>query len=182
MKRKKFLGAVVCLIAVCAVVGVPAACGEKGPDRSEIPLSERDLFLLEQYESRSDPSFALDKDYEDNKVEVILRSAYDDMGEIGFQDFSVVDDVAAIVSIEYQDISPCVKITKWTETLKLPSTETNHLFELELDMHDKAKVFEACDALKQLDMVLVAIPVYRRYIVEDWTPSDTYYDEQWALI
>ena len=180
MKRKKFLGAVVCLIAVCAVVGVPAACGEKGPDRTEIPLSEWDLYLLEQHKPLREPS--VDDDFEDNKVRVILRSAYDDLREIGFQEFSVVDDIAEIVSIEYQDISPCVKITKWTETLKLPSTETNHLFELELDMHDKAKVFEACDALKQLDMVLVAIPVYRRYIVEDWTPSDTYYDDQWALI
>ncbi len=180
MKRKKLLGAVVCLIAVCAVVGVLAACGEKGPDRTEIPLSEWDLYLLEQHKPLREPS--VDDDFEDNKVRVILRSAYDDLREIGFQEFSVVDDVAEIVSIKYCYNYPYVTITKRTETLKLPSTKSNHLFYLELDMHDKAKVFEACDALKQLDMVLIAEPVYRRYVEYDWVPSDTYYDEQWALI
>lgn len=174
---KKIGSIFVSLLAVCTLIGVLTACSEKQPDRTWIPLSDEDLSVLEQWHP-SEPT--VDEDFEDNKVVVAFRSAYDDLKEVGFQDFSAVNQVAGIASIEYCSSYPYRKITKRYEKLTL-SVTTQHLFELELGIHDKEKVIEACSVLNQLDMVLLARPDYRQYAKDLWVPSDTLYDEQWAL-
>ena len=176
MKHKFWTVLLSLVAALCLCFGF-TACSANQRDRTWIPLSDEDRAVLEQWHP-SEPT--VDEDFEDNKVVVAFRSAYDDLEMVGFQDFSAVNQVAGIVSIEYQSSYPYTKITKRYAMLPLSPT-TQHLFELELATHDKEKVIKACSVLNQLDMVLLARPHYRQSVSYEWVPSDTLYDEQWAL-
>ena len=112
-----------------------------------------------------------------NKVVVILKSSYNGIKEIGFDDFKIVEKVSAISSITYN-----LKQIKRGDSEKFTLTEEkNHMFTLELASRGKEKVLSAIAQLQKLDMVLVAEPSYIYEVESCWTPSDSEYRIQWNL-
>lgn len=147
------------LFCVCFLLGgslLIASCTDGGQKTTE--LSEDDKDILRYYREAT-----IDDDFHDNEISVILKSAYDDLEEIGFNDFKIVEKVSKIVAIKY-NLEQFTRGSK--EKFKLEEGK-NHMFRLELEAHSKEKVLEAISQLKKLDMVLVAEPIYIYDIVFD---------------
>lgn len=135
-------------------------------------LSEADLKTLSYYQEPT-----LEMNFEDNKIWVILKSAYDDLEEISFKYFEVVEEISRISYIWYN----LNEFTYEDRIIPLKNGETHHQFEIVLEEHSKAKVLKACNLLNSLDMVLVAEPDYIYDAIDTWIPSDSDYSQQWGL-
>ncbi len=119
----------------------------------------------------------INENFEDNKVVVIIKSTYDGLKEIGFEDFKIVNKVSEISSISYN-----LKQIKRGSGEKIKFVkEKNHILTLELTSHSKEKVISVITLLKDLDMVLVAEPSFIYEVETLWSPRDSTYKPQWGL-
>jgi len=125
----------------------------------ETPLSEADKDVLKYHQEPT-----LDRDFKDNEVCVILKSAFDDLEELYFEDFKIVEKVSKILYVDlYTREIPYSKNGKFP----LNKSEENHMFDFILEVHSKEKILDICNLLETLDMVLIAQPNYISYPVDN---------------
>ncbi len=137
-----------------------------------IEQQKHDQEILKYYHETT-----INDNFENNKVNVILKSSYNNIKEIGFEDFKIVESVSKISSITY-----CLNKIEYGEQEKFClREERNPILTLELVTKSKEEVLAAIAQIQKLDMVLVAEPVYIYSNEVFWTPTDGYYQEQWGL-
>jgi len=116
-------------------------------------------------------------DFENDKINVILKSSYKTLRNVGFDDFKIVEQVAEISAISHN----LEQINRGECKELALKEEENQILTLDLETKGKEVVLEAIKQLQKLDMVLVAEPSYVYNINSFWEPSDIYYEKQWNL-
>ncbi len=140
-------------------------------ETNKTEISQEDNDILKYYHVPT-----VDEDFEDNEVWVILKSEYNNLNEIKFKDFEIVEKVSRISYIWYQ-----LKEFHYEDEKFTLQEEKNHMFKIVLEERSKEKVIAVCNLLNSLDMVLVSQPNYIYGIIEDWVPNDSEYSLQWGL-
>ncbi|MCL2675121.1 MAG: leucine-rich repeat protein [Firmicutes bacterium] len=144
-----------------------------GAETEALRLARKyDSEILEYFRAPS-----IEDDFEDDKVDIILKSEYSRISAIGFDNFDEVSQ-----KIEFISISDARSLVEKSENRSLPLRERkNQILTLELKVKGKEKVLEAANELSKLDIVLLAQPSYIYGVKECWTPNDPRYGEQWGL-
>ncbi len=148
------------LLVFLALAVIPVFTGANCDKNTvETPLSETDKDVLKYHQEPT-----LDRDFKDNEVCVILKSAFDDLEELYFEDFKIVEKVSKILYVDlYTREIPYSKNGKFP----LNKSEENHMFDFILEVHSKEKILDICNLLETLDMVLIAQPNYISYPVDN---------------
>lgn len=167
----------VVLIVLLSLAVIPvftgASCDKTVEPAIKTPLSEEEEELLKYYQEPT-----LEMNFDDNRVCIILKSAFKDLEEISFDYFKILENVSHIL---YADL-----YTKKFDYVKggkfpLDKCKTRHMFELVFEEHSKEKVIEICNLLKTLDMIWVSEPHYIYKAIDNWVPNDKDYYDQWGL-
>ncbi|MBR7186518.1 MAG: S8 family serine peptidase [Clostridia bacterium] len=144
-------------------------------EKESAPASAMELQDAEILKYYREPT--LNDNFEDNKVNVILKSSYRTLREISFDDFSIVEQVTEISAISHN----LTQIRRGDSKQLFLQEEDHKLLTLELGTNNKETVLEAIEQLQKMDMVLVAEPSYIYEVESLWAPSDEYYSQQWGL-
>lgn len=133
--------------------------GEKETVKTE--LGEDEKHSLQYYRTAT-----LEDNFEDDRVNVFLKSAFDYLEELRFKDIAIVELVSQIDYIEVYLGYPASKFEYRKDgTFPLDSvgktnsfgvTSTNHRFTIVFKDHSKEKVLQAIELLNSLDIVLCA--------------------------
>lgn len=173
-KKLKSIGVlaviVLCCLISCLIINIPSITAMANSNIEVNTECAQDDDILQYYHEPT-----LEENFENNIVNVILKNGY--FGEIGFDDFNVVDSLSEISAITYK----LKTINKDSNEKFLVTEDGNPIFKLKLSTNDKAIVLKVGKQLQKLDIVLVAEPNYIYEAVSDWTPNDMYYDSQWGL-
>ncbi|MBD5584056.1 MAG: S8 family serine peptidase [Clostridia bacterium] len=174
IKKLKILLAGLFAISVvagcCLILGSMSVKADNLADYTELHRQEEEI-LKYYHEATEEESF------ETNKVNVILRGTHGNPQQIGFEDFSVVEEVCEISSLFYN-----LKELKPEDGKKFTLEEgKNAIITLELKNADRTKLLEVVERLNMLNSIIVAEPVYTYDVQECWIPSDSDYKYQWNL-
>ena len=124
------------------------------PESKQRDLSADDIATIKL---RHEPY--IEENFYDNSVCVILRSKYNYLTEISFNDLKIVEEVS---HISYVDLY--TEEILYSKDGKIPLGKFR-LFKIVLEEHSKEKVLEVIKLLETLDMVLCADPDYIYYAV-----------------
>jgi len=110
-------------------------------------------------------------DFADDCVIVTLKSQYSDVNKS--QSFRIPENIP-IESIE--------DLTYITNPAVITDREAfSQIFSITLRDRSKENVLRAIVELERLDHVLAAEPFYNFVAVDEWTPNDPLYNQQWGL-
>ena len=142
-------------------------------DTDKIELSEEDKKIFKYYQEPN-----INMNFEDNRVCIILKSVYNDLEEISFNDFVIVEKVSKICYVDLY-----TKTFNFERGSKFPldKCKTHHMFDLVLEEHSKEKVLSVIKLLNSLKIVLISEPIYIYDTINNWKPNDKDYYDQWGL-
>ena len=137
---------------------VESSMDSSGETSQEDDLSEADKNFL-QYYREPDMKY----DFEDNLINVYLKSKYSTMESIGFSDFPFAS-IDQVYSISYDRDTIYAN-----ENKRLTLRERTHqTVVFELYTHSKENVLKLIEEINDLEIVLAAGPEYNDLAVDDW--------------